>query len=406
MKSILFITNTMGRAGAETAMVELMRRLEERADLSVLSLIPCGEMYDALPKSVHILNAHWRSGSVHTPAGRRGIAGQFLLSGLRHASLLCNLPYLIKNLTAQLKKGRVQLDKLCWRVFCDGAPRPKAEYDLAVAFLEGGATYYAARHVKAKKKYAFVHIDYPDAGYTPSLDAGCYSKMERIFVVSGEVGTRFVSVYPEYAGKVKLFENLLDAERIRALAQQQGGFTDGFAGRRLLSVGRLTEQKAYDIAIPACKQLVDAGADVRWYVLGEGGERKRLEKQIAELGLQERFILLGFTDNPYPYIRQADIFMQTTRFEGKSIAVEEAQILGRPIIASDCTGNREQIASGIDGLLVPLTPEAIAAAACKLLADPALADGYAAAAAIKRNKSSCTLEAFLTGEESPCAETH
>lgn len=402
MKTILFITNTMGRAGAETAMVELMRRLDGRADLSLLSLIPCGEMYDALPKSVHILNPRRRSCSVHTAAGRRYIAGRFLLAGLRHASLPRNIPYLLKNLTAQLKKKRVQPDKLCWRVFCDGAPRLKASYDLAVAFLEGGATYYAARHAKARKKYAFVHIDYPGAGYTPSLDAGCYAAIERIFAVSNEVGARFLSVYPDCGAKVSLFENLLDAERIRTLSLQSGGFTDGFAGRRLLSVGRLTAQKAYDIAILACRRMVDAGADIRWYVLGEGSERKRLEKQIAELGLEERFILLGFADNPYPYIRQSDIFMQTTLFEGKSIAVEEAQILGKPIIASDCTGNREQIVSGVDGLLVSLTPEAISTAVLELLAAPGLSERFAAAAAVKRSKSSCTLDSFLTGEESPC----
>lgn len=138
------------------------------------------------------------------------------------------------------------------------------------------------------------------------------------------------------------------------------GVSGGYEGKRLLTVGRLTYQKAYDIAIDAMKLLKDRGCKARWYVLGEGDQRKALEKKIAALQLKEDFVLLGAVENPYPYYAQTDIYVHATRFEGKSIAIQEAQTLGCAVIASDCNGNREQIENGEDGILCPLTPEGIA----------------------------------------------
>ncbi len=150
---------------------------------------------------------------------------------------------------------------------------------------------------------------------------------------------------------------------------EQGGFSDDFKGRRILTVGRLTYQKAYDIAVEAMKILKDAGYHARWYVLGEGEERKALEKKIAALGLQEDFLLLGAVTNPHPYYLQTDLYVHATRFEGKSIAIQEAQTLGCAVIASDCNGNREQITDGSDGMLCELTPCAIAERIETLLKD-------------------------------------
>lgn len=136
-----------------------------------------------------------------------------------------------------------------------------------------------------------------------------------------------------------------------------------------MTVGRLTYQKAYDIAIEAMKLVKDAGFDARWYVLGEGDQRRQLMKKIASLSLQEEFVLLGAVTNPYPYYMQADLYVHATRYEGKSIAIQEAQTLGCAVIASDRNGNREQITDGQDGILCELTPRAIAKSIMELLQD-------------------------------------
>ncbi len=162
---------------------------------------------------------------------------------------------------------------------------------------------------------------------------------------------------------------MIDREKILRLGEESGGFSDDYEGVRLLTVGRLIRQKAYDVAIEAMKILKDEGRKVRWYVLGEGDQRKSLEKKIALLGLSEDFRLLGETDNPYPYYRQADLYVHATRYEGKSIAIQEAQILGCAVIASDCNGNREQITDGVDGILCELSPKAVAESIAMLCRD-------------------------------------
>ena len=292
--------------------------------------------------------------------------------------------------------GKLQKEKLLWRALADAGERFAQEYDLAVAYLEGGAAYYVADHVKARKKAAFVHVDYLQAGYSRKLDRDCYLRFDRIFAVSGEVKDVFLTVYPECAGRTEIFPVLTDRERILRMSREEGGFRESQVkditenGReiRILSVGRLTAQKAYEISIEAMQLLKMQGQRARWYVLGEGEERTKLERRIRELGLEDDFILLGAAENPYPYMRQADIFVQASRFEGKSVAVMEAAILGKPILLSDRSGNREQIKDGVDGLLCELTPQAVCSALCRLIQDAALRErlGHAAMAAGNQKK--------------------
>ncbi len=294
------------------------------------------------------------------------------------------------------KGNKLQADKLLWRVLSDGARRFEEEFDLAVAWLEGASAYYVADHVRAKKKAAFIHIDYESAGYTKDMDQDCFQCFDRIFAVSDEARGHFLAVYPEYEGKTEVFHNMLDPESIKRRALNEGGFTDDFPGMRILTVGRLTYQKAYDVAVEAMKLLKDAGCSARWYVLGEGDQRKALLKKISQLGLSEDFVLLGAVENPYPYYAQADLYVHATRFEGKSIAIQEAQILGCAVLASDCNGNREQIVDGLDGMLTSLEPSAIARNIALLLQDKEKREKMGLAAAGKQiPKERETLERLL-----------
>jgi len=380
MKRILFIVNTMGRAGAETALIMLLKRLDsmKKYKLYLYVILPCGEMFDQVPDNVQILNKKVSRTPLDSLTGRMSICVVILKAFFYRLNGIRMLGYLIGNWKEQKASGRkLQYDKLLWRILSNGLPELEETYDLAVSYIEGASAYYTAERVKAKHKAAFIHIDYENSGYTAFMDRGCYECMERIFVVSNEVGDRFVHMYPKYRDKVRLFRNLLDRDGIREKAEAGIGFTDDYTGVRLVTVGRLHYQKGYDIAVKALSILRRKGYNVRWYVIGEGIERKNLEKLIKEYGVEEDFLLLGAKENPYPFIRQADIYVQATRFEGKSIAVEEAQILGKAILASDCTGNREQIISGYDGLLIPLDVEKLANALEQLIGNEDIREQYA-----------------------------
>lgn len=386
---ILFVINTLGQAGAETALLSLLQTLarekgEARYEISLYVLTGQGEMASRLPADVRLLNKKYREESVLTAKGRKYLKKTVLKAMFTRGTVVKLFPYLVKNTCAMLGKKRLLPDKLLWRVLSDGGMVLPEEYDLAVSYLEGGAAYFVADHVKAAKKAAFIHVDYEKAGYTRALDKDCYLAFDKIFTVSDEVREAFLKAYPELPDKTEVFHNILNKEEIVRRAEEGEGFTDGFTGMRLLSVGRLTAQKAFEVSVDAMKRLKDAGKNVRWYVLGEGDQHKRLQEQIDALGLTEDFILYGAVNNPYPFMKQADIYVHASRFEGKSIAIQEAQILGKPMVVSDCSGNREQVCHGRDGLMCGLTPDSLAENIMLLLEDEALR-GKLGAAATKKN---------------------
>lgn len=370
MKKVLFVINTMGRAGAETALLGLLRKLDPaRCDVSLYVLLGQGELVERLPPDVRLLNPRFSGESVLSGRGRAALAGSVLAAFFRNGGFWRKLRYTLGGLPAMLRRGRFQPDKLLWRAVAEGGLRFEEEYDLAVAWIEGGSAYYVADWARARKKAAFIHIDYEKAGYTRELDRDCWSRFDRVFAVSPDVAEKFTAVYPEYRDRTAVFPNIVDQEEIRRRAGEPGGFTDGYDGPRILTVGRLTYQKGYDVAIEAMRRLKDAGYRARWYALGDGDQRKSLERQIAALGLREDFILLGAVDNPYPYFAQADLYVHAARFEGQSISVWEALTLGRPVVVSDCCGGREQVEDGRCGVSCALTPEAVADAAAALLDD-------------------------------------
>lgn len=384
---ILFVINTFSRAGAETALLELLRKLSpEQYDISLFILTSQGELVPELPPHVHLLNPAVDNTSVLSTAGKKKLLKQVLRSLFRKGTVFRLFWYLLRNLWDMLLKGSVALDKLLWRVLSEGAPRNDTYYDLAIAYLEGGSTYYVADHVKAGKKAAFVHIDYALAGYNRKLDLNCYDQYDRIFTVSDEVKQHFLEVYPECKEKMDVFHNILNVSEIRRKSLLPGGFTDGYSGTRILTVGRLTSQKALELSIDALKLLKDAGGQFRWYVLGEGDQRGKLEQKINDLDLTEDFILCGAVDNPYPYLAQTDLYVHASRFEGKSIAIQEAQILGCAMLVSDCNGNREQVTDGVDGKVCSLTPEAIRDGIQWLMEHPDERKQFAEAAGQKYNK--------------------
>ena len=397
MKKILFVINTMGYGGAERALLNLISALEkEQYEISMFVLTGQGELARQLPKHVKLLNKNYKPVSVLTRKGRMELMKSIFKAGVLRGAFLKRARYLLKNIRNMQKQGRLQADKLLWRVLADGAPFFSETYDLAVAYLEGGATYYVADKVKAKKKAAFIHIDYKKAGYGESLDLGCYEKFHHIFTVSDEVKQHFLEVYPEYQKKVSVFHNVLNFKKVKKLAEKPGGFEDDFKGIRLLSVGRLVEQKRYDVGIEAMRLLKEKSSkSVRWYIMGEGDLRTRLEQQIAESHLTEDVVLLGVKENPFPYYKQCDLYVHATGYEGKSIAIQEAQILKKPILATDCSGNREQIESGVDGRLCLLTPENICEELLWMIEHPQECECYGEQAQKKVLQSNKGLNDFL-----------
>lgn len=370
MKKVLFVINTLGGAGAEKALLELLRKFTpDQYEIDLYVLLEQGELISQVPEYVNVLNRKYTAESVLSTEGKKELNRKVFKRLFIHGALFKNIPYLIRNTAAMIRRKKIYADKLLWRVMSDSGMKLDKNYDMAVAYLEGGSTYFVHDHVRAEKKFTFLHVDYQYAGYSRELDRDCYLDFDRIFTVSGEVKTIFDRVYPECRDRTFVFHNLIDREKIRKKAELPGGFSDTYDGKRILTVGRLTAQKAYEVAVDAMKLLKDEGIKARWYVLGEGELRNKLQQKIDNFGLKEDFLLLGAVENPYPYYKQCDLYVHATRFEGKSIAIQEAQVLGCALLVSDCSGNREQVENGTDGVLCQLSPEEISRNIAELLRD-------------------------------------
>ena len=394
-KKVLFVINTLGQGGAESAFIQFMKKFDpKRFQLFLYVIVGQGELINRVPKHVVLLNRHYDSSDVLSVRGKRLLMEKTLMLMLRNGAVFKNFPFLIRNASVLSGDGRHHPERLLWQVLADGCPSPGQHFDLGIAYLEGAATYYLDRRVDADRKIAFVHTDYVRSGNDPRLDRGVYDRINKIYCVSEQTVDSFLKVYPQYAHKTEVFRNIIDMHAARRKARRSSFFDkDGYTGTRIVSLGRLIRMKAVDKSIAAMRILKDAGIDARWYVFGEGSARPYFESLIDENDLRDCFFLPGAVENPFPYLRKADIYCQCSDYEGRSVAISEAMLMSCAVITSNHSGSAGQVHDGQDGLLIEPTPENIADAIMKLISDPELAKRLGKAAA-ERMSTECDVGDF------------
>lgn len=242
-------------------------------------------------------------------------------------------------------------------------------YDLAISFLT--PHYFARERVKAKKYAAWIHTDYTALSLDHAAELAMWGKYDAICGVSEQASKSFQAAFPELAGKVQTIENILPKELIYEQAQEPQTDMLSEENIALLSVGRFCDAKNFDNVPDICRRLVTDCLDVKWYLIGYGGDEPLIRQKIDEAGMQERVIILGKKDNPYPYMRVCDLYVQPSRYEGKAVTVREAQLLGNPVVITDYATSGSQLEDGVDGVIVPMDNAGCAAGIAALLRDPA-----------------------------------
>ena len=246
--------------------------------------------------------------------------------------------------------------------YCDDDPM---YYDLALDFYGYGkfATAYLARKVKARKKATWIHsISLTRCDRTHAF----FSWYDKIYCVSEATKNAFLEHYPQYSEKAEVLYNYLDVVQIRSMSKQKIDEPDFHGEYIIVSVGRLAPEKGYDISIRAAKLLKEKNFKFRWFLIGEGPERDALQRMISSLELSEIVVLLGAKKNPMPYIKQADLYVQSSTNEGFGLTVAEALVLEKTVVASNIESFKEQIVDGENGYLVSNTPEALSDCICKV----------------------------------------
>jgi glycosyltransferase involved in cell wall biosynthesis len=254
-------------------------------------------------------------------------------------------------------------------------PRIDGEYDLGISFLTPHDP--LLEKAVARSKIGWIHTDYAslETSVDVEFEAHFWRRLDKLIAVSDDTATNFIRRFPDVHVNVTVIENILSSSFVRRQADLTEGLTDLPAkdGAFIIcSVGRLTFQKGFDEAIKACASLVASGSVIRWYVIGQGPDHEALTRLIAKYGLQLTFILMGAKANPYPYMAKCDLYVQPSRYEGKAVAVREAQMLGLPVLITNFPTSASQLEEGVDGCVCPMGAVGIADGIKKMMNTPEL----------------------------------
>ena len=370
---IFIAMHYMEIGGAETALIGLLNALDpNRVDVDLFLYDHRGEMMQFIPEWVNLLPQIPKYSVLERPIVelvKRGFWG--IAAGRLWAKYISKVTYKRSGSKLENNGGLDKMSK------CTAPLLPKINqsvtYDLAISFLTPHRI--VAEKVKAKKKIAWIHTDYTRVWVDAEDELKVWQKYDYVASISGDVTNTFLQVFPSLAPKIVEIENTLSPTFVRKRAELQnvdkeirheGAIT-------LLSVGRFSDAKNYDNVPDICKRLIGkTKLNIKWYIIGYGGDEDLIRQKIKEAGMEDHVILLGKRSNPYPYIKACDIYVQPSRYEGKSVTVREAQMLCKPVVVTNYPTAPSQIRSGIDGVIVPMDNEGCANGLAEVICDKPL----------------------------------
>ena len=246
------------------------------------------------------------------------------------------------------------------RFFSDGVV-----YDVAISYIQGYHAILVAKYISAKRKVLFYHASTDEEHKIHESIMGDFSE---IFCVSLKAQQEVRRFYPQYSDKIHCLENIVNVQIIKEKADERPINRKG--GQVVLcSCGRLAAVKGFDLAVEAAHMLEQKGLDFLWYFVGDGPERGKLEQSIASYGLQDRIVMSGMQENPYPYIKNCDIYVQPSYDEAQGLSIIEAQVLCRPVVSTNTAGGKSLIKDGENGVLTSIDASSLVEGIEKLAND-------------------------------------
>ena len=366
--SILIFSQAMELGGVERSLLGLLDAIDyDRYDVDLFLMRHSGELMPYLNPKAKLLPEIPQYASLAVPMASLVKSGQMgVLCGRLSGKLAA------RRFDKQHPSDKPSVTALTYshKYTLNSMPQISDKtYDLAISFLT--PHYFARERVKAKKYAAWIHTDYAALSFDRAAELAMWSRYDAICGVSEQASRSFQTAFPELSDKIQTVENILPRELTAKQAEQPQTDMPSDGAVKILSVGRFCDAKNFDNVPDICRRLMENGLDVKWYLIGYGGEEPLIRQKIAEAGMQERVIILGKKDNPYPYMRACDLYVQPSRYEGKAVTVREAQLLGKPVVITDYATSGSQLEDGADGMIVPMDNAGCAAGIAALLRDPA-----------------------------------
>lgn len=372
VKKILIVTHSMELGGAERALLGLLNNIDyNKVSVDLFLERHAGELFEYIPPKVNLLPENPAYACMAVPASqvfkklKFGVAlGRYI--GKKKADEFIRGNNLSDGTAVVLEYSQKYVVKFMPMISDE-------EYDLVISFLT--PHYFAAEKAKGKMKIAWIHTDYSVVEIDRGSELQMWNKFDTIISISPEVSKSFLKTFPELKNKIAVIPNMHPEAFIKGKAQE---FTpedempddDSLC---FLSVGRFCTAKNFDNLPFICKELIEThGIKVKWYIIGYGTDTELIKSNIRKAGMENNVIILGKKSNPYPYIRQCDFYIQPSRYEGNAVTVNEALILGKPVVITDYSTARSQINHGVDGVIVPLENKACAAGIAGFINDKEL----------------------------------
>lgn len=364
--------------GAETALIGLLHAWDySRADVDLFLYAHRGALISAIPPEVNLLPELPDYRAIESP----------LVDALRHGCF--GVAYGRLRARQYFRRARKAghseaiFDLIGRHVTQFLPPMSPRVYDLAISFLT--PHHPVLYKANAKRKICWIHTDYSFIDIDAEAEHDTWGAYDNIVSISPSVTEGFCSRFPGLRDRIIEIENILPDRLIRrqATAYRPEGFRpDAF---NILSIGRYSHPKNFDNIPDIMRRIIALTGrdDLHWHIIGYGGEEPLIRRRITEAGMERHVHMLGRHDNPYPYIAACDLYIQPSRYEGKSIAVREAQLLGRPVIITDYATAPSQVDNGSDGLIVPLDNPSCARAIADAISSPSLLARLAAATATR-----------------------
>lgn len=353
-KKILIASYDLEIGGVERSLISMLNNFDyERYDVELLLYNHSGEFMPLILKNVKLLPENTKYKSIRLGIGTLIKAGEYNLAFQR---LRAKYGY-------EYRKDKSLDDtyqmQLMWKYCNPYFPKVEEEYDVAISYL--WPHNFVAEKVRAKKKIAWIHTDYSNISPDRNIDLEVWDKFDSIVGVSEKCVATFLKLYPSLKKKCVVVENITSPEFIRKMSEEQVSEEFEKDKFNLLTVARFSHAKGIDQGVEAIRLLRDRGINnIKWYIVGYGGDENKIRELITRYSLENMIEILGKRDNPYPYMKMCDLYMQPSRYEGKAVTVVEAQILAKPVLITNYPTAHSQVVNEVDGEICELSIDGIA----------------------------------------------
>jgi len=370
-KKILILIKSMNIGGAERSLLNMLYLIDQnRYDIDLMIYRHQGEFMHLIPNHINILPEIKEYSVFETPFKKLLLSKNFFYIFLK---IFAKIDFFIKEkVFKNTFTSSWILQQYIYKYIVPLLPAINTkEYDVAVNYL--GVPDILIKKVKAKGKITWIHTDYSKISANENMDIKHFSKVNYIINVSNDCNNIFLSKYPMFKSKSLVIENMLSKEFIKKQVAQFYPKEFNKNDIKLLSIGRFGKAKNFDNIPEICHLLIKNGLNnIKWYLIGYGNDEELIKNRIKEFKVENSVIILGKKTNPYPYIKHCNLYIQPSRYEGKSVTVIEAQLLNKPVVISNYATSQSQLENGVDGIILPMETKLFASELVNIILDQKL----------------------------------